>query len=500
MLRRCVRTLASPTAVYNGRVAAGSIKSDPKQVNALSHVERLYDDLEALSKKAASSTSSSNSNSNSNSSGNNTNGSSSSNQGEEAAGGGGGGFFSSFFSSKSSAISRTPPPSSSSSNGNSGNSSHSGRDRQLFSNVRGLYMYGGVGCGKTYLMDLFCDEITGYTSSSSNSSSRLNLKTRRVHFHEFMLDTHKAMHTVKIELKKEGLLKDGNELMRRLAIRLADDVEVLCFDELVVSDIADAMVLKRLFEALYGIGVCCVFTSNRAPDELYKGGLNRESFLPFIRLVKDRCVVHNMESDVDHRLRGAAGSTYMWPIAEHRPQFKQMYLELCKGMPAKPRTLRVFGRDVVAPRAVGGVCHFHFSELCQADMGVADYSIIAKTFHTVFLEAVPSFPATLGDVKRRFIMLIDELYQYKVKLVVLAAAGPGELETAQSSDSDSQAFLSNEETFYSGQLIDSGEDSFQMQRTVSRLEEMRSVEYLESKYLGDGPDAGSADDESQKEQ
>ena len=476
MLRRCHIRFASPTAIYNGRVAAGKIRSDPKQVVALAQVERLYNDLDALAAKNNSQIRSVNH------SHSTTADESSSHQS---------GFFSSFFTRSTSLISRTH----STTNQLPGNNSdlNTNRLRTQFSAVRGLYMYGGVGCGKTYLMDLLCDELAGNASGADDRTNTqgnpLNLKTRRVHFHEFMLDTHRAMHEVKTELKKDGLLKDGNELMHRLAQRLAADVEVLCFDELVVSDIADAMVLKRLFEALYSIGVCCVFTSNRAPDELYKGGLNREAFLPFIRLVKDRCVVHDMESDVDHRLRRAVGSTYLWPIAERRSQFKQMYLELCKGMQAKSRVLRVFGRDVIAPRTVGGVCHFHFSELCQADMGVADYSVIAKTFHTMFLEGVPNFPATLGDVKRRFIMLIDELYQYKVKLVVLAAADPSDLETAQSSDDDSQSFLSNEETFYSGQLIDSGEDSFQMQRTVSRLEEMRSMEYLESMYLGEGPDA-----------
>ena len=474
MLRRTLRVV-SPSVKYESQVASGKVRRDPRQVAALGLLDRLHVDLCKFKGSPA-----------------------------------------------DKPRDLTPRPAAM-----HATAQHSGWIKQQevkqanervggghavwhpLSQIRGAYLWGGVGCGKTHLMDVAYD-VAPFT------------RKRRVHFHQFMLECHKAMHEIKNGSTSGGVLggdskdapsqldsfarsalqtgqgrigaptgahrgiNDGNALMHALACRLCNDAELLCFDELVVADIADAMILNRLFHAMYRVGVVCIFTSNRAPDDLYKGGLNRESFVPFVNLLQDRCTVHHMDSDTDHRLAGTATDSYMYPLEEKRSRFQQLFLEMCKSRTPTARTMRVFGRDVVAPRTVGGVAHFHFSELCQTEMSVADYSVIAKTFHTVFLDGVPQFPASAGDVKRRFISLLDELYQYRVKLVVLAEVPPTLLEAAASGDHNPEAHLANEETFYAGQLMGSGEDSFQMERAISRLEEMRKEEYRQAKHLGEG--------------
>lgn len=428
--------LMSPTASYEQFVSMGIIRRDDRQVAALAHVERVYDDVVK--------------------------------------------FYNSPHARQARQIAPPPP-------NRLGFTPISILQKQIqrdfkettglketfhpLSNVKGLYLYGGVGCGKSYLMDILYNELP-------------TTRKQRVHFHQFMLEVHKAMHHIRSQKRTKDAEVDAID---EVAMRLIANAEVLCFDEMVVSDIGDAMILRRLFHSFYRIGVVSVFTSNRAPDDLYKGGINRESFLPFIRMLKDRCVVIDIDSDTDYRLTGEAAKTFLFPITpENEAKFHSQFLALTKGLVSKEERLRVFGRDVVVPRAVGGVCRFTFAELCGSELGTADYSVIAKKYHTVFLEHVPTFSPSATDTKRRFIMLLDTLYQHKVKLVVLADAGPAELEQSNhhvgSLSSKEAMLLTGSGNAEFGLVIDTGEDSFQMQRATSRLMEMSSVGYLQSKH------------------
>lgn len=341
------------------------------------------------------------------------------------------------------------------------------------SNVKGLYLYGGVGCGKTMIMDILFNECPLQ-------------KKMRVHFHQFMLDVHKTMH----QIRSQQRTKDAEiDVFEELAQRLLTNAELLCFDEMVVSDVSDAMILKRLFSAFYRLGVCAVFTSNRAPDELYKGGLNRESFLPFIRLLKEQCVVHDMLSTTDYRLTTSDAKTYLAPFNdENEGRFNQMFLEVTKAMPPKETVLRVFGRDVIAPRTVGGVCRFDFGELCRSEMSTADFEVLAKSFHTWFLENVPQMPHADTDIKRRFITLIDMLYEFKCKVIIYAEVEPQLIEAPPAAAGllaeGASAKERSQFEMEIGRLIDEGEGSFQMQRCTSRMMEMRSTEYLRGEHKG----------------
>lgn len=365
------------------------------------------------------------------------------------------------------------------------------------SHIKGLYVHGGVGCGKTMLMDLLYD------------NAPTGIKKMRVHFHQFMLDVQKTSHDIRFKSKAE--MQDSNnrfniasyntsddrrrtpeadvDLFNELAQRMISNVELLCFDEVAVSDVAHAMILKRLFTAFYRIGLVVVFTSNRPPDELYLGGLNRGGFLPFIELTSKQNVVYHMRSNVDHRLSGSPADTYITPFnSENEKKFNKLFLDICKGMPATSKSLKVFGRDVIVPRACGGVCFFHFSDMCGSEMSTADYAVIAKKFHTVFLNGVPRFSYESSDVKNRFLLLIDTLYEFHCKVVLYAQVEPDLLQETQAEST----FIPTGEKRYdqltefereSGQnLIDSTDNSFQMERCISRLYEMRTKEYLESSH------------------
>ncbi|AAZ12754.1 ATPase, putative [Trypanosoma equiperdum] len=366
------------------------------------------------------------------------------------------------------------------------------------SRVKGLYVYGGVGCGKTMLMDLL------YENAPST------IKKHRVHFHHFMLDVQRTLHTVTHESKS-----DGTQVARRtpdaainsfdeVAQRMMSNVELLCFDEVAVTDVAHAMILRRLFHAFYKLGVVVIFTSNRAPDDLYLGGLNREGFLPFIELIKRQCEVYDMCSNTDHRLSDAGDAkTYLAPINEaNTATFNEQFLQFCKGMPAERRVLRVFGRDVEVPAACGGVCRFHFMEICGGELSAADYSVIAKTFNTVFIEGVPRFTYNSTDVKHRFLLLIDELYEHRCKVVIYAQVeimllqeSKEEFEAAHISSGTTAATeaevkpitqefarLSEFEREIGRSLLDHTDSAFQMERCLSRLCEMRTQQYLKSPH------------------
>ncbi|KEG08814.1 ATPase [Trypanosoma grayi] len=358
------------------------------------------------------------------------------------------------------------------------------------SRVKGLYVYGGVGCGKTMLMDLL------YNNAPAS------IKKRRVHFHHFMLDVQRTSHEIQYVSKgsrgqQSRRTPDASvNLFDEVAQRLISEVELLCFDEVAVSDVAHAMILRRLFHAFYKMGLVVVFTSNRKPDDLYLDGLNRESFLPFIELLKRQCVVHDMHSGTDHRLGGSDAQTYLFPVTPANTEtFNNTFLQLCKGMPTEERVLRVFGRDVRIPAACGGICRFHFSEICGDALSSADYEVIAKTFHTVFIEGVPRFTYDNSDVKSRFLLVIDALYEFHCKAVVYAQVEQLQLQESKEEYDAAHEHLEGNEaaalriaklTDYEREmgvrLVCETDASFQMERCISRLIEMSSREYLESPH------------------
>ncbi|HEY0223919.1 MAG TPA: cell division protein ZapE [Pseudolabrys sp.] len=308
--------------------------------------------------------------------------------------------------------------------------------------LKGLYVYGEVGRGKTFLMDLFFE-----TSPI--------IRKRRVHFHEFMADVHERIHTYRQELKNgEPAQQDP---IHRAATAIAEESWLLCFDEFHVTDIADAMILGRLFTRLFEIGVVVVATSNLAPNELYKDGLNRALFLPFIALLQRYCEVVRLDARADFRLEKLTGvpTWYVPPDAKADAALDEAWGRLTGGQPGAPLDLFVKGHAVHVPQAAMGVAHFTFHDLCAQPLAAADYIKIAQEFHTVILRHIPVMDFSRRNEAKRFIILIDTLYDHAVKLLASAEAQPDEL--------------------YRG---DQGYEAQEFKRTASRLIEMRSQAYL----------------------
>ncbi len=301
---------------------------------------------------------------------------------------------------------------------------------------RGLYIWGPIGRGKSMLLDLFFE------------ASPVK-KKRRVHFHEFML----ARHAFLREARARGAGQD--QLIAQAAKHVADEASLLCFDEIQVTDIADAMILGRLFERLFTEDVVIVATSNRPPDELYKNGLNRQLFLPFIDLLKSRLDLIQLAGPRDYRLeRLMAAPVYYAPLGPAADEaMERAWARLTYGAHAQSVTLDVQGRALRVEREAAGVARFTFEELCARPLGAADYLEIAERFHTVLLENIPRLSPAKREEGARFRTLIDALYEAKVKLVASADAQP------QS-------------------LYPEGDQSFEFERTASRLMEMRSEAYL----------------------
>lgn len=307
---------------------------------------------------------------------------------------------------------------------------------------KGLYVWGSVGRGKTMLMDLFFESLAAK-------------RKRRVHFHAFMADVHERIHDFRQKLKT-GAAK-GDDPIGPVADALAEEAWVLCFDEFTVTDIADATILGRLFTALFSRGVVVVATSNVEPQHLYEGGLNRALFLPFISLLQERMNIVKLESRTDFRLEKLAGSPVFYaPADEHsHAALTRAFKSLTGHEQGKPMTLTVKGHPVEVPQASGGVARFSFEDLCSKPLGAADYLAIADEFETVILENIPRMSLERRNEAKRFIMLVDALYDAHVKLLASAEAEVHELYHA-----------------------DSGREAFEFDRTVSRLIEMRSEEYL----------------------
>ncbi len=311
---------------------------------------------------------------------------------------------------------------------------------------QGLYLYGGVGRGKSMLMDLFF-----HTAPLAHK--------KRVHFHRFMLDAHRFLHDWRSAATGGGGRSVGDGLPE-LARRIAADAWLLCFDEFHVSDVADAMILGRLFTALFDLGVVVVATSNWPPDELYAGGLQRDRFLPFIALLKDRLDVLALEHGPDHRrLRLERLPVYFQPLDHAATEgMGRAFAERTDQARGGPMSLALPGRTVEVPYCAAGVAWFHFYDLCGKPLGAADYLAIATHFHTVLLDRVPRLEPAARDQAKRLMILIDALYEHRVKLV-MAADGPP---TA---------------------LYPAGDHAFAFERTVSRLIEMQTDSYRARPHL-----------------
>ena len=316
---------------------------------------------------------------------------------------------------------------------------------------RGLYLYGGVGRGKSMLMDLF------------HELAPLKAK-KRVHFHEFMLDVHARMKAWRGYSAKERIEHGGkpseDDPIPPVARQIALEATLLCFDEMQVSDIADAMILGRLFNELMELGVVVVATSNRIPDDLYKDGLNRQLFLPFIDTINKEFDVVALDGPTDYRLDRFKGvQTYYTPVDDETTRklsiafFKLTDRNVEDRDKVPSDTLVVQGRELFVPKAARGVAVFSFKRLCANPLGAADYLAIARRYHTVIMVAIPKLSKEKRNEAKRFVTFIDALYEHGVKFLCSADVRPEE-------------------------LYPDGDGAFEFERTVSRLMEMQSEDYI----------------------
>ena len=299
---------------------------------------------------------------------------------------------------------------------------------------KGLYLWGGVGRGKSMLMDLF------------TAATDIRAK-RRVHFHAFMQDIHKAMH----EARKKGV----EDPLAPVAEAIIKDTRLLAFDEMQITDITDAMVVGRLFEKLFAGGVVIITTSNRPPEDLYKNGLNRALFLPFIDMLRARLDVVHLESPTDyrqHRLHGA--QVYFHPAGRVQGQIAAIWSDLTGGAQGEPLHLAVNGRTVDLPRFANGVARATFWDLCARPLGPADFLAIAQNVRVLILEDIPQLSSSNYNEAKRFVTLIDALYEARVRLICSAADEPE-------------------------RLYIEGTGAFEFERTASRLREMQGADWAE---------------------
>ena len=311
---------------------------------------------------------------------------------------------------------------------------------------QGLYLVGGVGRGKSMIMDLFF------------RTAPVEHK-RRVHFHAFMLQVHERLDEWRRE-GRESQTRIGADPIPPTARQFADEAWLLCFDEFQVKDPVDALILDRLFTALFDCGVVVVATSNVAPGDLYAGGLNRERFVPFLDLMQRRLDVMELDAGIDYRRGRIEGMRVYFTPAEDDTAgaLDAAFLDLAGGAACAPDEIVLRGRSVAVPAAANGVTRFAFDDLCAHALGAADYIAIAELYHTVVLSGVPYLSPEKRNEAARFVTLIDALYEHKVKLICAAEADPED-------------------------LYPLGDGSFEFARTASRLYEMQAEDYLAAPHL-----------------
>ncbi|KAJ3305077.1 Lactation elevated protein 1 [Kappamyces sp. JEL0829] len=333
---------------------------------------------------------------------------------------------------------------------------------------RGLYIYGGVGTGKSMIMDLFYDSVSVD-------------RKRRVHFHEFMQGIHHRIH----HLKQKGMTHDP---IPQIAAQLSAQAWLLCFDELQVTNIVDAMLLRRLFGELMNNGVVMVTTSNRHPDgiqptglmaELYQNGIQRQSFLPTIALLKERCQVFNLDGGIDYRKQEQEKApVYYYPLNENsRQTLAKIMTALSEGHPVVSKTLIMWERKMIIPQACGRVAKTTFKQLCGEPRSSAEYLEIARNFEVLIVEGIPRLSLATRNEARRFITLIDALYDRKVKLIASFESNLKELFNGDAVNTTPDRLLMDDLKLTSkdvqSSIFSGDEEVFAFQRAVSRLIEMR---------------------------
>lgn len=320
------------------------------------------------------------------------------------------------------------------------------RDKPDITDIpRGLYIYGDVGRGKSMLMDMFYDHVPVE-------------RKRRAHFHAFMLDMHARIHDWRQNPKNKT---SSGDPLPPLAKALAKEASLLCFDELQVTDVADAMILGRLFTLLLAEGVVIVATSNRPPEDLYKDGLQRDQFLPFIELLREKLDIFHLESATDYRLQQLKSltQTYLHPLGAAADQFlSESFHKLTQGEQPHTHTLHMQGRTLELNKVHGDIAWCTFEELCARPLGAADYLEISQEFQTLLLAGIPAMTREKRNEAKRFVTLIDALYEHNVKLICTAETKAEELYPA-------------------------GDGAFEFQRTASRLIEMQSERYLAAPHI-----------------